>query len=38
MRPSVLLVNPRIYDFAAYDLWVRPLDLVATASALRPRG
>jgi len=31
---SVLLVNPPIYDFAAFDLWARPLGLLYIAAAL----
>jgi radical SAM superfamily enzyme YgiQ (UPF0313 family) len=38
MSHSVLLVNPWIYDFAAYDLWVRPLGLLTIAAALRSCG
>jgi len=38
MSHFVLLVNPWIYDFAAYDMWVRPLGLLTIASALRLRG
>jgi radical SAM superfamily enzyme YgiQ (UPF0313 family) len=30
-----LLVNPWIYDFAAYDLWSKPLGLLYIASILR---
>ncbi len=33
-----LLVNPWIIDFAAYDLWVRPLGLYILASLLRESG
>ena len=36
--PSVLLINPWIYDFAAYDLWVKPLGLLYIASVLRKNG
>jgi len=25
----ILLINPWIYDFAAYDLWVKPLGLLS---------
>lgn len=34
----VLLVNPWIYDFAAYDLWSKPLGLLTIASYLRRLG
>ncbi len=35
---TFLLVNPWIADFAAYDLWVRPLGLFTLASLLRAAG
>jgi len=35
---KVLLVNPWIYDFAAFDLWVKPLGLLYIADALRKLG
>ena len=35
---SILLINPWIYDFAAYDLWIRPLGLLYIASVLRKNG
>ena len=35
---NVLLVNPWIYDFAAYDFWVKPLGLLSIASVLRKNG
>jgi len=35
---NFLLVNPWIADFAAYDLWVRPLGLCILASMLRADG
>lgn len=38
MRPSILLVNPYIYDFAAYDLWLKPLGLLYLASLLEENG
>lgn len=38
MKPKVLLINPWIYDFAAYDLWSKPLGLLSIASVLRHRG
>jgi len=31
----ILLVNPWIYDFSAYDLWSKPLGLLYIASILR---
>ncbi|MFH1093776.1 MAG: B12-binding domain-containing radical SAM protein [Candidatus Omnitrophota bacterium] len=33
MRKNILLVNPWICDFAAYDLWIFPLGLLKIASA-----
>lgn len=33
--PFVLLVNPWIHDFAAYDFWARPLGLLYLAAILR---
>jgi radical SAM superfamily enzyme YgiQ (UPF0313 family) len=38
MPPSLLLINPWIYDFAAYDFFARPLGLLYLAGALRARG
>ncbi len=37
-RVDVLLVNPWIYDFAAYDLWLRPYGLLKIGGLLRQRG
>ena len=37
-KPSLILINPWIYDFAAYDLWSKPLGLLYIAAALRRRG
>lgn len=36
--PFVLLINPWITDFAAYDLWAKPLGLLTLASLLREGG
>ncbi len=36
--PFILLINPGIYDFAAYDLWTRPVGLLSIASVLKKRG
>ncbi|MBW1772579.1 MAG: radical SAM protein, partial [Deltaproteobacteria bacterium] len=38
MKPKVLMINPWIYDFAAYDLWSKPLGLLSIATMLRRRG
>ena len=35
---NLLLINPWIYDFAAYDLWSQPLGLLYIASYLRRAG
>lgn len=35
MRPKILLVNPAIYDFAAYDFWIKPYGLLSVAGQLR---
>jgi len=34
----VILVNPAIYDFAAFDLWARPLGLLYLAASLENHG
>ena len=36
--PNILLVNPWIHDFAAYDFWAKPLGLLSIASLLRMHG
>jgi len=38
MIQNVLLVNPWIYDFAAYDFWNKPIGLLLLASFLRKNG
>ena len=38
MKPSLILINPWIYDFAAYDLWSKPLGLLYMAAFLRNCG
>lgn len=35
MRKNILLINPWIYDFAAYDFWLKPLGLLYIGSVLR---
>jgi radical SAM superfamily enzyme YgiQ (UPF0313 family) len=35
---KVLLINPWIYDFAAYDMWAKPLGLFYIGSMLREYG
>ena len=37
-RTRVLLVNPWIHDFAAYDYWMRPLGLLYLAGVLSEAG
>ena len=37
-QPRLLLINPWIYDFAAYDLWAKPLGLLYLAAILRRNG
>ena len=37
-RPEILLVNPWIDDFAAYDFWVKPLGLLSIGGVLRESG
>ena len=36
--PRILLVNPWIHDFAAYDVWAKPLGLLYLAAFLREHG
>jgi len=38
MVPSLVLINPWIYDFAAYDLWSKPLGLLYLGGYLRDCG
>jgi radical SAM superfamily enzyme YgiQ (UPF0313 family) len=35
MRPRIVLVNPPIYDFSAYDFWLKPYGLLRVAGYLR---
>ncbi len=35
MTPKILLVNPPIYDFTAYDFWLKPYGLLSVAGFLR---
>jgi len=37
-KPHILLINPWIHDFAAYDFWAKPLGLLSLASILRHHG
>ena len=36
--PHILLVNPWIHDFAAYDFWAKPMGLLSIAAILRQHG
>lgn len=36
MKPKILLVNPPIYDFAAYDFWLKPYGMLRVGGILRP--
>ncbi|MGD9150668.1 MAG: radical SAM protein [Desulfobacterales bacterium] len=36
--PHILLINPWIHDFAAYDFWAKPLGLLALAGLLKSHG
>ncbi len=38
MQKRVLVANPWIYDFTAYDLWMKPLGLLFIASHLKKLG
>jgi len=38
MTPRILLVNPPIYDFAAYDFWLKPYGMLSVAGNLRPKA
>ncbi len=38
MAHNILLINPWIYDFAAYDFWNKPIGLLSLASFLRMNG
>ena len=36
--PHILLVNPWIHDFAAYDFWAKPMGMLTIAALLRYHG
>ena len=38
MKPKILLVNPPIYDFTAYDFWMKPYGLMQAGGRLRSVG
>jgi len=33
-KPSILLINPPIYDFAAFDFWLKPLGMLTVAGKI----
>lgn len=35
MAPKILLINPPVYDFAAYDFWLKPYGMLNVAGFLR---
>jgi hypothetical protein len=38
MKSKILLLNPPIYDFAAYDFWLKPYGLLSIAGYLRGKA
>lgn len=38
MKTHIILVNPWIHDFAAYDFWAKPIGILYIASYLRLNG
>ncbi len=38
MKKNILLINPWICDFAAYDFWIKPIGLLYIAGLLRQDG
>ncbi|HYA94486.1 MAG TPA: radical SAM protein, partial [Thermodesulfobacteriota bacterium] len=38
IAPHILLINPWIIDFAAYNFWMKPLGLLRIGSLLRMNG
>ena len=38
MSKNILLINPWIHDFAAYDFWLKPLGLLHLGGILRQNG
>ncbi len=38
MTAKILLVNPPIYDFAAYDFWLKPYGMLSAAGFLRGKA
>jgi Radical SAM superfamily len=38
VMPRILLINPPIYDFSAYDFWLKPYGLLRVAGFVRGRA
>ena len=38
MKTRILLVNPPIYDFSAYDFWLKPYGMLSVAGKLRDKA
>ncbi len=38
IAPHILLINPWITDFAAYNFWIKPMGLINIAGLLREKG
>ena len=38
MKKRILLINPWIYDFAAYDFWIKPVGLLSIGNTLEQVG
>jgi hypothetical protein len=38
MKPKILLVNPPIYDFTAFDFWLKPYGMLTVAGYLRGKA
>jgi pyruvate-formate lyase-activating enzyme len=38
MKPRILLVNPPIYDFSAYDFWLKPYGMLHVAGHVRTQA
>jgi hypothetical protein len=38
MALKILLVNPPIYDFSAYDFWLKPYGLLSAAGFIRSQA
>jgi hypothetical protein len=38
MPPKILLVNPPVYDFAAYDFWLKPYGLLTVGGFLQDKA